>query len=135
MGDSFPIHFLFISYSIPIHFLFNSYSFPIHFLFISQSFLFNSYSNTLNTWDFWWSFNPIQPYSVPIYMVPASSKKLAQYKLGKVQSTSLFKLWSGFRNINAKKMKSSKPNRHWMGKNESWMNPFSLIQCHSISHS
>ena len=31
-------------------------------------------------------------------MVPASSKKLAQYKLGKVQSTSLFKLWSGFRN-------------------------------------
>ena len=29
---------------------------------------------------------------------PTSSKKLAQYKLGKVQSTSLFKLWSGFQN-------------------------------------
>ena len=29
---------------------------------------------------------------------PTSSKKLARYKLGKVQSTSLFKLWSGFRN-------------------------------------
>ena len=87
-----------ISHSFPIHFSFISYSFLIHFLFSSQSFRFNSYSNTLNTWDFLWSFNPIQPYSVPIYMVPASSKKLAQYKLGKVQSTSLFKLWSGFRN-------------------------------------
>ena len=66
MGDSIPFlrfHFLFISYSFPIKILFcliQFYSFPIKILFISYSVSFNPIQNTLNAWDFWWSFNPIQ---------------------------------------------------------------------------
>ena len=74
---SFPIQILFISYSNPIHFLFKSYSFPI----LSHSVLFK----ILECMGF---LVVIQSHSAlfSAYLYgPTSSKKLAQYKLGKVK--------------------------------------------------